>query len=156
MYVKGQLQGVVTVKITIQDPLPGEEDHVIISVKCMNDSVMRAINMLKSPDSVTVFIDGQAFFLPAADIFYIESVDLKTFVYTENTVYRSKLKLYEIEEMLKKNDFLRISKQFIVNIRKITSIAPAGDSRFQATLSNGEKVIISRQYVPALKERFGL
>jgi DNA-binding LytR/AlgR family response regulator len=122
----------------------------------MTDSVMRAINMLKSPDSLTVYIDGQAFLLPAADIFYVESVDLKSFVYTEKTVYRSKMKLYEIEEMLNKSDFLRISKQFIVNIRKIKSVAPAGDSRFLATLSNGEKVIISRQYVPALKERFGL
>jgi len=144
------------VKIIVQDPLPGEEDSVIISVKCMTDSVMRAINMLKSPDSLAVYLDGQASLLPAADIFYAESVDQKTFVYTEKTVYRCRMKLYEIEELLGKSDFLRISKQFIVNVRKITSVAPAGDSRFQATLSNGEKVIISRQYVSALKERFGL
>ena len=156
MYVKGQLQGVVTVKITIQDPLPGEEDHVIISVKCMNDSVMRAINMLKSPDSLSVYLDNQNMFLPVTDIFYIESVDLKTFVYAEKQVYRSRLKLYEVEEILGNGDFLRISKQVVLNVRKIKSVAPAGGGRFEALLVNSERVIVSRQYVPVLKERFGL
>jgi DNA-binding LytR/AlgR family response regulator len=144
------------VKIIIQDPAPGEKDSVTISVKCMTDNIMRAINLLKSPDSLTVYLNDQVSLLTIGEIYYAESVDLKTFVYAEKTVYRSMMKLYEIEEFLGKSDFLRISKQIIVNVRKIKSVAPAGDSRFQATLMNGEKVIISRQYVPALKERFGL
>jgi DNA-binding LytR/AlgR family response regulator len=143
-------------KIIIQDPMPGDEDSIIISVKCMTDNVMRAVNLLKSPDCLTVYIDEQSFLLPVGSVFYAESVDQKTFVYAEKLVYRSRLRLYEIEEMLAASDFLRISKQIIVNVRKIRSVAPAGDSRFAATLTNGEKVIISRQYVPALKERFGL
>jgi DNA-binding LytR/AlgR family response regulator len=143
-------------KIIIKDPMPGEEDSVTISVQYMTENIMRAINMLKNPDNLTVYLENQAHFLPTADIYYAESVDLKTFVYTEKAVYRSMMKLYEIEEMLNKSDFLRISKQVVINIKKIKSVAPAGDSRFLATLTNGEKVIISRQYVPALKERFGL
>jgi len=143
-------------KIIIQDPAPGDEDSVIICVKSMTDNVMRAINLLKSPDSLTVYVDDQSFMLPVGDVFYAESVDLKTFVYSEKTVYRSRLRLYELEEVLSDDDFLRISKQVIVNVKKIKSVAPAGSSRFLATLTNGEKVIISRQYVPALKERFGL
>ena len=143
-------------RIIIQDPAPGEEDTVTISVKCVSENVMRAINMLKSPDSVTVYLDDHALLLAVGDIYYAESVDLKTFVCSEKTVYRSRLKLYEIEDILNKSDFLRISKQIIVNVRKIRSVKPAGDGRFQAVLVNGEKVIISRQYVPALKARFGL
>ena len=143
-------------RIIIQDPAPDEQDSVVISVRCMTESIMRAISMLKSPDSLTVYVDSQALLLPVGDIFYIESVDLKTFVYAWKDVYRSRQKLYEVEEMLNKSDFLRISKQVIVNVRKIKSVSPAGEGRFQAALANGEKVIISRQYVPALKERFGL
>ena len=143
-------------KIIIQDPAPGEGDSVTISVKCMTDNVTRAINLLKSPDCVTVYIDEQSFLLPLGNIYYAESVDLKTFVYAEKNVYRSRLKLYEIEEILNSSDFLRISKQTIVNVKKIKSVSPAGNSRFQALLTNGEKIVISRQYVPALKERFGL
>ena len=142
--------------IIIQDPAPDEEESIIISVRCMTDNITKAINMIKSPDSLTVYAGDQTFFLSVSEIFYIESVDLKTFVYCEKTVYRSRLKLYEVEERLENNDFLRISKQTLVNVRKIKSVAPAGESRFIATLTNGEKVIISRQYVPVLKERFGL
>jgi DNA-binding LytR/AlgR family response regulator len=146
----------VCMRIMIQDPAPGEEDTVTISVRHMTENVTRAIHLLKSPDSLPVALDGQNYMLPVGDVYYAESVDLKTFVYAEKTVYRSRLKLYELEELLSYGDFLRISKQTIVNVRNIRSVAPAGDSRFQATLANGEKVLISRQYVPALKERFGL
>ena len=143
-------------KIIIQDPKPGEEDSVIISVKHMSESIMRAIDILKSPEGLPVYTEEGATILSLAEIFYCESVDLKTFVYAEKSVYRSRRKLYEVEEILGEGDFLRISKQVLVNVKKIKSVAPHDGGRFTAVLLNGEKLIISRQYVPALKERFGL
>ncbi|MCL2404413.1 MAG: LytTR family transcriptional regulator [Defluviitaleaceae bacterium] len=143
-------------KIIIQDPMPGEEESIIINVRTMTDKISRAIDMLKSPGDLTVYSGDQALMLPISAIFYAESVELKTFIYAEKEVYRSRRKLYEIEDMLGTGDFLRISKQVIVNVRKIRSITPAGEGRFAARLANDETVIISRQYVPALKVRFGL
>ena len=143
-------------KIIIQTPPPGEGDSATISVRTMSDKINRAIDILKSPEGLTVFADQNALVLPLRDVFYVESVDLKTFVYAEKNVYRSRLKLYEVEALLADGDFLRISKQAIVNIRKIRSVAPAGAGCFSATLLNGEKIIISRQYAPAMKGRFGL
>jgi DNA-binding LytR/AlgR family response regulator len=143
-------------RIIIEDLPPHEEESVTIRVKNMSENVMRAISILKSPGTITVHLDEQAVMLPVGDVYYAESVDLKTFIYAEKSVYRSRLKLYEVEEALSTGDFLRISKQVVANVRKIKSVQPAGDGRFQAELMNGERVIISRQYVPALKERFGL
>ena len=143
-------------RIIIQDPKPGEEECVVICVNHMTDSVMRAINMLKSPDGLPVLLENQNLLLPVTDVFYIESVDLKTFVYANKQVYRSRLKLYEVEEMLNNGDFLRISKQIVLNVKKIKSVSSAGGGRFEALLVNGERVIVSRQYVPVLKGRFGL
>lgn len=144
-------------KIIIQEPPKGEEESIILNVREMTANVVQAINILKSPGSITVYTDeGEAFMLPSADVFYAESVDLKTFVYSQKYVYRSKLKLYELEELLSAGEYLRISKQVIVNVKKIRSVAAAGSGRFQATMLNGEKLIISRQYVPLLKERLGL
>lgn len=142
--------------IIIQELAPGEQERVIIKTNFVSDNIARAINILKSPDSLPVLIDEQRVLLPAADIYYIESVDLKTFVYGQKAVYRSRQKLYEVEEALSSSDFLRISKQVVLNIKKIKSIAPAGGGRFEATLLNGEKVVVSRQYLPGLKERFGI
>ena len=143
-------------RIILQSPAPGEDESVVISVKNVTERINRVINLLKSPDDLTVYDEGQALLLPVAAVFYVESVDLKTYVYAEKTVYRSQLKLYEIEDVLSAADFLRVSKQLIVNVRKIRNIAPAENGRFVAKLTNEEPVIISRQYVPMLKARFGL
>lgn len=143
-------------RIIIEDPAEGEEENVIIRVRSMTDKISRAIDILKHVDDLTVYLDDQALLLPTPEIFYIESVDLKTFVYANNKVYLSKLKLYELKNLLSQGDFLRTSKQMILNLRKVQSVSPAGGGRFQALLLNGEKVIISRQYVPMLKESFGL
>ena len=143
-------------RIIIQDPPPGEEESIIINVRTMTDKISRAIDMLKSPGDLTVYAGSQALMLPISAVYYAESVELKTFVYAEKEVYRSRLKLYEIEDILGTGDFLRVSKQIIVNVRKIRSIAPAGEGRFAAKLTNDETVIISRQFVPGLKARFGI
>lgn len=89
------------------------------------------------------------------DIFYIETVDNKTFLYCESNVYETKQKLYELEELNMK-DFLRISKSVIVNLSKIKSLSPSMSGRLEATLKNGERVVISRQYVNELKKNFGI
>jgi DNA-binding LytR/AlgR family response regulator len=90
-----------------------------------------------------------------SDIFYIETVDNKTFLYCESDVYEAKQKLYELEE-LRMTDFLRISKSVIVNLSKIKSLAPSMSGKLEATLKNGERVVISRQYVNELKKNLGI
>jgi len=144
------------VKIVIQSPKENEEESIIININAMNDKVTRILDILKSPDDLTVQLDNKTFKLPLPEIFYIESVDFKTFVCAEEIVYQSKLKLYEIEEALSQSDFLRVSRQVILNVSKIRSVASAGGGRIEVMLANGEKLIVSRQYAPMLKERFGL
>jgi len=144
------------VKIIIQSPEENEEESIIININNMNDKITRILDILKSPDDLTVQLDNKTFKLPIAEIFYIESVDFKTFVCAETVVYQSKLKLYEVEEALSQSDFLRVSRQVILNVSKIRSVASAGGGRIEVMLANGEKLIVSRQYAPVLKERFGL
>jgi len=40
-----------------------------------------------------------------------------------------------------------------VNLRKIQSVRTALNSRLYAKMPNGEEVLVSRKYAPALKER---
>lgn len=44
----------------------------------------------------------------------------------------------------------------MLNLSKIISLNPALNGRFEAVLDNGERVIISRQYVGSLKKRLGI
>ena len=100
-------------------------------------------------DSKIVLVDKK-------DIFYFESVEEKVFAYTLDDVFQTKFKLYEIEDIFDSNTFFRANKAVIVNINKIKSLTSAFGGRFEAVLKNGYKVIISRNYVPKLKEILGL
>ena len=71
-------------------------------------------------------------------------------------VHDVKQKLYELEKIYEHTDFIRISKAMIVNVSKISKIVPMFNGRLEAVLSNGERVVISRQYVPDLKKKLGV
>ncbi len=89
------------------------------------------------------------------DIYYIESVDKKTFVYLENAVYRTDFRLYQLKDKLRAYGFVQISKSCILNINTLESIRPLFNSRMEATLKNGEKVNINRNYLNGVKNALG-
>lgn len=143
-------------KITILDPSPGEEDEIIIKCRSLDGELIRLIREYVEEDpKLKCRKDGKIFFIPPEEIFYFESVDDRVFVYCEKDVYEIKYKLYELEKMLP-GKFMRSSKSAILCLDRIKSLAPAFGGRFEALLSNGERIIISRQYVPELKRKLGL
>lgn len=144
-------------KITIEVPKPGEEDEIIVRCASLDEKMMNLIYSLKSDqDKLTGYVEDKIVKLSPKDIYYFESVDNKVFAYTAKTTYEVHKKLYEIEESYSHTDFLRISKSGIVNVSKIAYLKPTLNGRFEATLKNGEKIIISRQYVVNLKEKLGI
>ena len=100
--------------------------------------------------------DGATYRLDVDDVCYAETVDGKTFLYTADAVYQTPLKLYELEERLAGTEFVRASKQMLVNFDHVASIRPALNARLQLMLDNGEAVIVSRQYAPVIKRKLGL
>ena len=86
----------------------------------------------------------------------LKSVDEKTFIYCENDVYESRMKLFEFEEALINSSFVRISKSCILNIDFIEKVKPMLNGKYEVLLINGEKLIINRHYVPDFKKKFGL
>lgn len=104
--------------------------------------------------SLPVTKDGTVSKLSLEEIFYFESVDERTFVYSQTDVYACDYKLYEVEEKIGKCGFARISKSVVVNIRKIKMIKPQLNGRFEAVLDNEEHLIVNRHYVSELKEKF--
>ena len=119
--------------------------------------MLELIRALKNEKSkLTAYSDTGITMLEHKDVYYFESVDNKVFAYCATRVYEIRKKLYELESDLSGTDFLRISKSTIVDLSKIAHLSAAFNGRLEAKLKNGEKIIISRQYVPALKKRLGL
>jgi DNA-binding LytR/AlgR family response regulator len=143
-------------KIVIDKPQDGEEEHIVVKCHNISPELLSVLNSLKAQgNSLIAYIGNEIHKVDPADILYIESVDNKTFLYCVGNVYESRQKLYELEEVLS-NDFLRISKSVIVNLSKVKSLIPSMSGRLDAILSSGERVVISRQYVGNLKKNFGI
>jgi len=100
--------------------------------------------------------NGTIHLIDRQDIFYFESVDRQTFLYTADEVYEISLKLYEIENLLAASGFFRNSKSQILNIAKIESLRPDFGGRLELVMKNGEQAVVSRQYAKLLKERLRL
>lgn len=144
-------------KVVIEDIGPGEEEQIIIRCRNINDSIMKFISDLKMEQKKLVGLkDGNMVMIEPQNVYYFEGVNNKVFIYCKQNVYETKLKLYEVEADYENTDFVRVSKSIIINLSKIKSISPAYSGRFEALLFNGEKVVISRQYVPELKKKLGL
>lgn len=134
-----------------------EEDTIIIRCDSLSDSVWKLIQQLKTNDELlTCTQNGKIVRIKPFDVYYFESVDNKTFLYTETEVYEIRQKLYEIEAAYQGRDYFRVSKSVILNLDKIKYLSPVLGSRLEATLLNEEKIMISRQYVSALKVLLGL
>ena len=69
-------------------------------------SLMRMINM-----QIAVKQEDEIILLDTDKILYIEAVERNTFVYTKDASYESDLKLYQVEQELLEQNFIRISKQ---------------------------------------------
>ncbi len=133
----------------------GKDQPEYIEIHCyrISDEVREIIAFVKSRQGqLTGTADERQYEIAVSDVFFIESVDNKTFIYTKNKVYETRHKLYELEEILKEKRFLRVSKSTLLNLMKVSAIKPALNSRFTAELFSGEQVVITRKYVPELKK----
>ena len=143
-------------KITIETPKPGEEDEIIIRSASLDERLLKLIQALKTEEKLTGYAEDRIVKLQPKDIYYFEAVDNHIFAYTAKEAYEVHKKLFELEQEYEHTDFLRISKSVIVNISKITYVKPIFNGRFEAKLKNEEKIIVSRQYVAALKKKLGI
>ena len=137
-----------------------EKTKVTIECKEKDEQVKKIIDFVEHleemENSLAASLNGKIYSISINDIFYIEAVDRKTFGYTANEVYELGCKLYEIEEKYKLMDYIRISKSCIVNLKRIHSLKPDFGGKILATMENNEKLYISRQYAPIVKEKLGL
>lgn len=141
-------------KIIIEEPLPGEEDQIIVRCGEMSPGLLQMLSRIKTEDILVIAYEQERIHrLKPSEIYYFEALENKVFAYTKGKIFESRQKLYEIEEMLGNGDFFRASKSVVLNLRKIQYLSPAFNGRFEAALDNGEKVIVSRQYVPELKKK---
>ena len=144
-------------KITINIDESLQETEIVVNCGTLDAQTEQIITALRLFDrKITVTKNDELFFLDVSKIIYVESVDRKTFVYTSDDCFETKLKLYEIEERLCNSGFLRTGKASLVQLKFIRSLKADINRKLRLTLENGEQLIVSRQYADELKRRLGV
>ena len=130
-----------------------EETEVILKYAKKDDLVQRIVTFLESADKqIDCFDDRkEQIKVNISDIYYIESIDKKTFVYLADAVYQTDWRLYQLLADLQSNGFVQINRACLLNISVLEKIRPLFNSRMEATLLNGEKVIVNRSYLDNVK-----
>lgn len=128
-------------KVTVQCESHEEQDKLLSFVKHFNSKIYVQKN-------------GREYILAMEDIYYIESLEKTTIIYTQNDSYVSMMWLYQIEAMLS-DDFVRINKSTIINLSFLKNMKSDMGSRIRLEFNNGDKFMVTRAYVKAFKRKLG-
>jgi DNA-binding LytR/AlgR family response regulator len=139
-------------RVSIKQIIEHANEQVVIECVEVTKDVedIQAYALTKGTTLIGV-CDDRTYQFRLENVFYFEAVDERVFAYTKEKVYELKIRLYELENAYSDKYFVRCSKSFVINLMKLESISPALNGRFMAHMKNGENIIVSRQYVPALK-----
>ena len=128
---------------------------VIVEYPEWNGSVERLIDKISKADlTFTGKADDRTVSIGISDIYYIENVERKIFLYTDKDVYRYDRSMTDIESVVSGTELVRISRTCIMNTAHLKEIRQIRNSHLEAVMDNEEKLIVSRKYLPDIKRIF--
>lgn len=140
-------------KYTIEHISQGENE-VILRCHSPSAEMEQLIRFLESQNRKLIGSkEGIRRILEPSQILYMESVEGKTFAYTESEVLALEHPLWQLEQLLGGINFFRCSKSMILNIDKVRELKSLASNRIEATMCNGERIMISRTYASDFRKR---
>ena len=128
---------------------------VIVEYPEYDKSVDNLINKIKNMSiSFTGKSDGKTVSIDISDIYYIENVERKIFLYSKKDIYRFDGTMSDIDSAIADTDLVRISRTCFMNVSHLKEIMQMKNSHLEAVLDNGEKLIVSRKYLKDIKKIF--
>lgn len=128
---------------------------VIVEYPEYDQTVDRLISKIKHLSiNFTGKADGKTVSIDISDIYYIENVERKIFLYSRQDVYRYDGNMADIDSAISDTDLVRISRTCFMNVSHLKEIMQIKNSHLEALLDNGEKLIVSRKYLKDIKKIF--
>lgn len=135
-----------------------KETKIIIVSDKMTEEINQLIKRLSegAPQIIAGVKDDSLEILNPKDIFRFYAADKKVFASTEKGEYALRLRLYELEERLDANDFVRISNSEIINIHKVKSFDLSFTGTICVAFTDETITYVSRRYVKKIKQILGV
>ena len=130
-----------------------QEPEVTIEYKELSANVKRVSNYVRSVDKIfSCKKENEEYSVPINEIYYMESVDKKGFIYTGTDVYQTSHRLLELEKLLSGAGFVRVSRSVIINVDKLKGIKNLPNSKLEAILINDERICVNRNYLNDIRD----
>lgn len=140
-------------KYTIEK-LNSGENEVLVRYSTLSPEVNQIICILKNENRKLLGTSNdEKVVVDISEILYIESVDGRSYAYTQNDVIKLEYTLLQLEQLIGEISFFRCSKSMIINIDKVKSLRSLASNRIDAMMCNGEHVMISRTYASDFRKR---
>ena len=131
--------------------------RVVIHAPARTEEVERLLARLsEQEDSLLGFRGTKAVTLAPEAVLRFYGEDKEVRAQTAEGVYTVRHRLYELEERLDRQQFVRISHSEIVNLRRVTALDLGLTGTIRMILSGGVVTYVSRRYVKKIKEVLGL
>jgi len=101
-------------------------------------------------DRIVVKDNGHIHIVPIEEILYIKAEDDYVCIVTERAQFVKQDRMSSLEKGLDKNQFYRVHRSYILNIRHVTRLDPLGRESYEAVLRNGARVPVSASGIRVL------
>ena len=112
-----------------------------------NDETKEVISRLDiTLSNVEGTYDEKHVSVPVTEVLYFDTVDRKTFAYTDKMCIEMRITLRNVLDNYSDAGLIRISKSAVVNVYKIDHLQGDINMRTTIFLKNGEKLVMNRGY----------
>ena len=134
------------------------EPEIIIMTASVTEEVNNLLRKLSEdvPQIISGVRDGKVEVLEQADLVRIYANAGKVFAVTNKGEYALRLRLYELEERLDADSFVRISNSEMINLKKVNHFDLGFTGTICVKLSDGTTTYVSRRYVSKVKKILGI
>ena len=149
---------IMIIKYDIQKKYAEPEIHICSDVQNMEaKAIYDAVNDLFE-QKIRAYPSGkdEAEMVCVADIIRVFTANKQVYISTGAGQLRIKERMYEMEEMLKGNRFVRISNSEIVNVRKIKRLDTSITGTIKMQLKGDIETYVSRRYVTKIKQMLSI
>lgn len=134
------------------------EPKVIILTDAVTQEVSKMVQKLSenNPQIITGSKGDKLEVLEQSEMLRIYAANSRVYAVTDKGEYILRLRLYELEERLNSNQFVRISNSEIINLKKVKNFDLSFTGTICVELDNGTTAFVSRRYVSKIKKILGI
>lgn len=148
------------VKVQIEIKIDGSytEPKIIILTAAVTEEVNKIVDKLskETPQIISGSKNEKVEVIEQGDLLRVYANAGKVYAVTDKGEYTIRLRLYEMEERLNYNQFVRISNSEIINLKKVENFDLSFTGTICVKLVDGTTTYVSRRYVSKIKTILGI